>query len=42
MSGDKSFDKAYKMYNFEPGTIFLRDVDAEPILMKESDLVKYQ
>tara|TARA_B100000886_G_C20395376_1_gene480126 strand:+ start:228 stop:1316 length:1089 start_codon:yes stop_codon:yes gene_type:complete len=42
MSGDKSFDKAYKMYNFEPGTIFLRDVDVEPILMKESDLVKYQ
>lgn len=39
MSNDQSFDKNYKMYDFEPGTIFLRDVDVEPILMKESDLI---
>ncbi|MDB4735901.1 hypothetical protein OAF39_02705 [Akkermansiaceae bacterium] len=40
MSDDVSFDRAYKMYEFEPGTIFLRDVDVEPILMKESDLIQ--
>jgi hypothetical protein len=40
MSNDQSFDKTYKIYDFEPGTIFLRDVDVEPILMKESDLIK--
>jgi carbamoyl-phosphate synthase large subunit len=39
MSNDQSFDKNYKMYDFEPDTIFLRDVDVEPILMKESDLI---
>ena len=39
MSDDQSFDKNYKMYDFEPGTIFLREVDVEPILMKESDLI---
>lgn len=36
----KTFDQNYKMYDFEDGLIFLRDVDAEPILMKESDLLK--
>ncbi|WP_220459181.1 ATP-grasp domain-containing protein [Gelidibacter maritimus] len=40
LSEDPSFDKNYKMYEFEPGTIFLRDVDVEPILMNESDLIK--
>ena len=30
----------YKMYEFEPHTIFLRDVDAEPKLMKENELLK--
>lgn len=34
------FDENYKMYKFEKDLIFLRDVDAEPILMKESDLLK--
>lgn len=38
LNGDTSFDRTYKMYEFEPGTIFLRDVDAEPILMNERDL----
>jgi carbamoyl-phosphate synthase large subunit len=33
-------DKNYKMYEFEPNTIFLRDVDAPPKLMKESDLLR--
>lgn len=32
-------DKSYKMYEFEPNTIFLRDVDAVPKFMKESDLL---
>lgn len=41
LSEDPSFDRNYKMYEFEPGTIFLRDVDVEPILMNESDLMKY-
>jgi hypothetical protein len=34
----ETFDLEYKMYEFEEGLIFLRDVDALPILMKESDL----
>lgn len=34
-----SFDTEYKMYEFEEDLIFLRDVDSEPILMKESDLL---
>lgn len=33
-----SFDMDYKMYEFEEDLIFLRDVDAEPIIMRESDL----
>ena len=37
---DPTFDSTYKMYSFEKGLIFLRDVDSLPILMKESDLVK--
>jgi carbamoyl-phosphate synthase large subunit len=36
----KEFDRDYKMYEFEPGLIFLRDVDAEPILLNEKDLKK--
>lgn len=39
LSNDPNFDKTYKMYQFENDTIFLRDVDALPILMKESDLL---
>lgn len=42
LSEDPTYDKNYKMYEFEPGTIFLRDVDVEPILMNESDLMKFQ
>ena len=32
------FDETYTMYEFAKDLIFLRDVDAEPILMKETDL----
>tara|TARA_B100001059_G_scaffold147007_1_gene146849 strand:- start:3227 stop:4285 length:1059 start_codon:yes stop_codon:yes gene_type:complete len=39
LSNDPLFDKTYKMYEFDPNTIFLRDVDVEPILMKESELL---
>jgi len=35
-----NFDMNYKMYEFEDDLIFLRDVDAAPILMKEADLLK--
>jgi carbamoyl-phosphate synthase large subunit len=37
---DPAYDKNFKMYEFEVGQIFLRDVDALPILMKETDLLK--
>ena len=40
LDGDSAFDYEYKMYEFEKDLIFLRDVDAIPILMKESDLLK--
>lgn len=36
---DANFDFDYKMYEFEEGLIFLRDVDSLPILMKESQLL---
>lgn len=39
LTEDKDFDKTYKMYSFEPGLIFLRDVDSLPILMKETELL---
>lgn len=39
MNPDK-FDKSYKMYKFEEDLIFLRAVDAEPILMKETDFLE--
>jgi hypothetical protein len=40
LSEDPTFNHDYKMYEFEKDLIFLRDVDAEPILMKESELLK--
>ena len=42
LDGDPGFDKNFKMYEFEEGQIFLRDVDALPIMMKEKDLLKLQ
>ena len=40
LTAPDKFDTNYRMYEFENDLIFLRDVDAEPILMKESDLLK--
>ena len=40
LTEDVHFDFSYKMYEFEKDLIFLRDVDALPILMKEGDLLK--
>lgn len=38
ITNSKAFDRRFKLYEFNPGTIFVRDVDANPILMNESDL----
>jgi hypothetical protein len=40
LNEDTAFDTNYKMYEFEKDLIFLRDVDALPILMKEHQLLK--
>ena len=40
INNDTSFDRSYTMYEFEPGTIFLRDVDSEPILFNEKNLIR--
>jgi hypothetical protein len=39
LTDDPSFDREYRQYQFEEGLIFLRDVDQEPILMLEKDLL---
>jgi hypothetical protein len=39
MDEDPEFDFTYKMYKFEKGLIFLRDVDSIPIIMKEENLL---
>lgn len=39
LSNPESFDMTYKMYEFAPNLIFLRDVDDLPILMNENDLL---
>ncbi len=36
---DETFDREFKLYEFEKDLIFLRDVDALPIIMKETDLI---
>ena len=41
LNEDSSYDCSYRMYEFEPETIFLRDVDGVPKLMKESDLLSH-
>ena len=38
LDNDPDFDREFKIYEFEKDLIFLRDVDAQPILMKECDL----
>ena len=40
LDNDPSFDKSFQLYEFEKDLIFLRDVDALPILMKETELIK--
>jgi carbamoyl-phosphate synthase large subunit len=40
LNSDPTFDRTFKLYEFEKDLIFLRDVDNLPILMKESDLLK--
>jgi len=40
LDGDDSFDRTFRLYEFEPDLIFLRDVDEQPIIMKETDLFK--
>lgn len=39
LDGDSAFDRRFKLYEFKPGLIFLRDVDEVPIIMKESELL---
>jgi len=39
LDGDHQFDKKFHVYEFEKDLIFLRDVDAHPIVMKESSLL---
>jgi hypothetical protein len=40
MDGDPNYDYNYKMYEFEKGLIFLRDVDSLPIMMREENLLR--
>lgn len=40
LDNDPGFEKSYKMYEFEKDLIFLRDVDEEPVLMKEGGVLK--
>ena len=40
LNEDATFDRNYKMYEFEKDLIFLRDVDSLPILMKEAELLE--
>ena len=39
LADNPSFNQDYLEYNFEDDLIFLRDVDAEPILMKEKEIL---
>jgi carbamoyl-phosphate synthase large subunit len=39
LNGDVSYDKQFKLYEFDEDLIFLRDVDALPQIMKESELL---
>ncbi len=39
LDNDPSFDHEFKLYEFEEDMIFLRDVDEQPIIMKETQLL---
>ena len=38
--GDPAFDYNFRLYEFEPGTIFMRDVDEQPVLLREDQMMK--
>jgi carbamoyl-phosphate synthase large subunit len=38
LSDDSSFDKAFKQYQFDDDYVFIRDVDVEPKVLRQSDL----
>ena len=40
LMAEDDIDRSFVNYTFEEGTIFLRDVDSEPILINENDLKK--
>ena len=40
LDNEPTFDKTFKLYEFERDLIFLRDVDSLPIIMKETELIK--
>ena len=39
LAGDPEFDRAFRHYQFDDNYIFLRDVDVEPIVLREADLL---
>ncbi|HDQ04102.1 MAG TPA: hypothetical protein ENN23_05970 [Deltaproteobacteria bacterium] len=39
LDDDPAFDRRFKIYEFEPDVIFMRDVDEQPIIMKESQII---
>lgn len=39
LNGEPGFDFDFKMYNFKENYVFLREVDALPILLREEDLL---
>jgi predicted ATP-grasp superfamily ATP-dependent carboligase len=39
VDGDISFNREFKLYEFDPDLIFLRDVDEQPVIMRESQLL---
>lgn len=40
LDNDPAFDRKFRLYEFEPGLAFLRDVDEEPILLREDHILK--
>jgi len=40
LDNDPTFDRTFKLYEFEKDLIFLRDVDSLPIIMKETELLE--
>ena len=39
LTPDPEFDRTYRQYKFENEYVFLRDVDVEPIVLRESELI---